>query len=441
MKKIKNLVIGGIQQKIFNLVLFAIVLIVAVYTAVFVWQYKALSTLVEETNATQKESITELSTSTMNSVIENSLVSQTRMMTELADNLFQELRGNVKMTAEYAGTLFADPDSVPAAEAAPPDPALDGRVSVQLVTAEGVDVEDPAVAQKIGLIANMSGMMTAMCQNARVDSAFIALPEGVMLIADSDSAGKYDEDGNLIHIPVTERDWFSGAARRGKIYFTDVQTDIFTGRIEVVCAVPVYIKGELAAVVGSDLFLDTLQEEVTESGEAGGFACIINQYGHVIFSAQEKGAFKVRLGAEASDLRKSVNESLAAFVSEAMHRPTSVYEVRADGTTYYMSGAPMETLGWAVATGVDKNLTDQPTILMEQNYEEILGQARTTFSEALDWGKKTLLSLLAVISVLTIASALYLAKKIVDPLNAITTRIAGLSGSNIQSQSLRFLYI
>ena len=432
MKKIKNLVIGGIQNKIFNLVLFAIVLIVAVYTAVFLWQYKALRTLVEETNADQKESITRLSDSTMHSVIENSLVSGTKMRTEFADNLFQELRGNVMMTAEYAGTLFADPDSVPAAEAFRPDPDLDGRVSVQLVTAEGVDIEEPAVARKIGLIANMSGMMSAMCQNARVDSAFIALPEGVMLIADSDSAGKYDKDGKLINIPVTERDWFSGAAKGDRIYFTDVQRDIFTGRIEVVCAVPVFVRGELAAVAGSDLFLDSLQEEVSDSAETGGFACIINQYGHVIFSAQEGGAFKVRLGSEASDLRKSVNESLAAFVSEAMHRQTGVHEVQADGTTYYMCGAPMETLGWAVATGVDKNLTDQPTILMEQNYEEILGRARTTFSEALDWGGKTLLSLLALIGVLTIASALYLAKKIVDPLNAITTRIAGLSGSNLQ---------
>ena len=162
MKKIKNLVIGGIQNKIFNLVLFAIVLIVAVYTAVFLWQYKALRTLVEETNADQKESITRLSDSTMHSVIENSLVSGTKMRTEFADNLFQELRGNVMMTAEYAGTLFADPDSVPAAEAFRPDPDLDGRVSVQLVTAEGVDIEEPAVARKIGLIANMSGMMSAM---------------------------------------------------------------------------------------------------------------------------------------------------------------------------------------------------------------------------------------------------------------------------------------
>ena len=55
MRKIRNLVIGGIQQKVFNLVLFTIILMVGAYTAVIMSQLTSLRKLVTETNAQQKE--------------------------------------------------------------------------------------------------------------------------------------------------------------------------------------------------------------------------------------------------------------------------------------------------------------------------------------------------------------------------------------------------
>ena len=68
MKKIRNLVIGGIENKIFNLVLVTIVLIVAAYTIVISYQANSLHHLVEKTNAQQKESISEISKTTMDAV-------------------------------------------------------------------------------------------------------------------------------------------------------------------------------------------------------------------------------------------------------------------------------------------------------------------------------------------------------------------------------------
>ena len=55
MKKYKNLVIGGIQQKVFNLVLVTILLLVAAYTAVIAYQSINLEKLTVETNQRQKE--------------------------------------------------------------------------------------------------------------------------------------------------------------------------------------------------------------------------------------------------------------------------------------------------------------------------------------------------------------------------------------------------
>ena len=46
MKKIKNIVIGGIQQKVFNLVLIVILLMMAAYTVVIIHQAGRIGSLV-----------------------------------------------------------------------------------------------------------------------------------------------------------------------------------------------------------------------------------------------------------------------------------------------------------------------------------------------------------------------------------------------------------
>lgn len=59
MKRVRNLVIGGIQQKVFNLVLYAIILIMAAYTIVIIYQSNRLAALASETSEKQRQAVTE----------------------------------------------------------------------------------------------------------------------------------------------------------------------------------------------------------------------------------------------------------------------------------------------------------------------------------------------------------------------------------------------
>jgi sigma-B regulation protein RsbU (phosphoserine phosphatase) len=109
------------------------------------------------------------------------------------------------------------------------------------------------------------------------------------------------------------------------------------------CSIPVYAHGQLAAVVGADLFLDNMKEYVDASDENGSFVCIVNDSGHVVFSPEKEGVFRVRSGAEAEDLRQADNAPLASFIGSALAGPTDVAVVEADDTAYYLSGAPVDT--------------------------------------------------------------------------------------------------
>ncbi|MBR2560899.1 MAG: SpoIIE family protein phosphatase [Eubacterium sp.] len=433
MKKIKNFVLGGLQQKIFNLVLIAMILIVAAYTIVIVYQSKNLQNLVTDTSAKQQQAIEEISTQTMDAVVENSLGTSTELEAYIADSVFRELKGEVTMMADYAGKLLEDPEAYPAQEVLPPDAARDGEISLQLLTEEGVDITKPAVAEKTALLANMADMMATLYGNANINACFVGTQDGVLLITDEDSGSKFLENGDVMNFPVRERPWYVGAAASGELYFTDIEIDGFTGNIGIVCSQPIYVDGKLEAVVGADLFLDSMAEAVEQTGETeGSFVCIVNQNGHVIFSPESQDVFQVKPSGEAEDLRHSESPDLARFVTDAMQGITDVRLVTVDDTAYYMAGAPVETVGWSLISAAPQKLVRQPTVMMEQQYDGINAEALDSFEYSISRSKQTIIILILIVSALAAAAALILAKRIVKPLNTITKRIAGLNGRNLQ---------
>ena len=433
MKKIKNWVFGGLQQKIFNLVLITIILIVAAYTIVINYQAKHLQALVTETSLKQEASIDEISTMTMDAVVNSSLNKTTELEAYIANEVFEDLQKNVMILGDYAEKLFADPESWPEREVNLPDQALDGEVSVQVLSEEGIDLEDPETAEHIALIGNMADMMKALLRNAQVDTSFAATPDGIIVMADDCSGVKFDESGKIKPIAVRQRPWYTGAVEKQGLYYTEVEKDTFTDRIGIVCSLPIYVDGELVCVVGADLFLNTMAEAVEASEDAyGGFVCIINQAGHVIFSPEKEGVFQVQNSAEAEDLRDSGYPELAQFVEEAMKGKTDVQLVHVGDRACYMSACPMDTVGWSLVSVIDEAAVREPTVMMQNQYQAINEEAMGGFEDNIRRALQTLIVLLLVIVALAIAAALTVAKRIVKPLNTITERVAALGGNNLR---------
>ena len=432
MKRFKNITLGGIQQKVFNLVLIVLLLVMAAYSVTIIYQMNHLTGIVTDTNEKQKDAITAISQNTMDAVIAESLSSRTQMQAYIADDLFSDTADTVRTLGDYAGMLFASPDQYSARETALPNAALDGEGSVQLLAEADVDLNDPIVAEKLGLIGNLSELMLSLYANAEVDSCYIALPEGVMLLVDDHASSKFDAAGEIISIPIRERDWYKGAIETGGLYFTDIISDIFTGQYCVMCSVPVYVDGKLAAVAGADLFLDNMEAYVNTSGENGRFTCIVNDRGHVVFSPRTDGIFRVRGGSIAEDLRTLGNAELAAFIDAALAGNTDVNLIEADGASWYATGAPIVTVGWTVINLVDKAVTDQPTVTMVAQYDEISEGAVSTFSDGISHAKTWITVMLSIVTVLAILGAMAVSTRIVRPLNTIVKRISELREGNLE---------
>ena len=107
MKKVMNLVLGGLQQKIFNLVLIVILLMIGVYTAVSTYQVRNVAHIVEETGDRQRDSIAQTTTRVMNVVVERTLSDNSELKAELSDHVFAQLTAEVSALRDYAQILYS----------------------------------------------------------------------------------------------------------------------------------------------------------------------------------------------------------------------------------------------------------------------------------------------------------------------------------------------
>ena len=431
MRKFRNWILGGIQQKVFNLVLYAIVLVVAVYTGVIVWQSSHLTELANSVNGQQRESIAGAVEQAMDERLTASLGETTQMEAYIADDMFADVSKTVTMLADYAQDLYANPSAYATRDVAPPNAAMDGTTTVQLLTEEGVNTDDPAIAQQIAVAGGMSELLTTLCDNSEIDSCYIALPSGVMILADDHASSKFDEDGAIMPIDMTHRPWYTGAVSKGDVYFTDVSADVFTKNVGIMCAKPVYNGDELVAVVGTDLLLNNMAEAVESTSQGDDFVCIINDQGHVVFSPKKEGSFMAQESNDALDLRQS-RGAIGSFIDQAFDGLTSPTIIEADGTIYYMCGAPIQTVGWVLVNAVSQQATDAATARTLDKFDDIVRTSQSAYTESLSRSLTTIIVLLLLVTALALTGALILSKRIVRPLGLITKRVQSLGGDDLQ---------
>ncbi|MBQ8136886.1 MAG: hypothetical protein IJ174_05565, partial [Clostridia bacterium] len=433
MKRFKHLVIGGIETKVFNLILITVLLMTGVYLAVSAYHSNALTKLANESSEKQRASISQITDTIMDSVVDKSMSRTTALQAYIVNDLFGGLKTRVQALEDYAQKLFSDPAAHPRAAYAAPDPKLNGQVTPQLILADGVSADDPALADKLGLAANLSDLMVSLFgMSAETNSCFIALPDGAFLVTDDRSATKFDDSGSLLRYDPRTRPWYQQAVEQKGLIFTDVETDAFTGDIGIVCAMPVYVDGQLAAVVGSDLFLTSMQAYVESSMENDSFIFIVNQNGHVVFSPQSEGVLQVLPKDQAADLRANDNAALAFFVRQALQERTSMQLIELEDGGYYMIGAPMESVGWTLISVCRCEAVRQPSEMLQQSFSQIQSEASATYLENTGRSRNTATWLLIGIILVMLAAALIMSKRIVKPLNTITKRISELSESNLE---------
>ena len=421
MKKFLGITLGGLQKKAITLVLMMLMIVVAVAAGVSAYQNKTLVSIVEETRSDQQQAISKISERTMDRVLESAMVSSTEMRAKLADNDFSEIVNDLYMLQTMAQGILENRSGLVPIQPSLPDPELDGTVSAMVLFEAGVDYRK---SEYLGLINHMATPMIAMLRNSeKIEGCFVGLCDGTDLCVDDKSASKYDENGRLIPFPVRERPWYVGAVETDGLYFTGIVRDMYSGRLVVTCSVPIKLHGEIVGVAGIDIVLETMEEIVLDSDTEGSFVYVVNDRGELILAPDHDVIFNGRHMEETLDLQELDNAELASFVDTALVGTTDLTVLDIDGKSYYMVGAPMPTVGWAVIAAMDKTVTEQPEKLMLAEYDRINDTASERFHVISGSIQLTALTMLALVLVLGVIAALIAAHRIVKPIEHMTQDI------------------
>jgi sigma-B regulation protein RsbU (phosphoserine phosphatase) len=436
MHKLGKFIIGGIQNKIFNLVLVNIVFIVIAYTVVLIHSSNDLTKLVSEANEKQEESMRSMTDQTMDAVVNNTMQQTTVMEAYIADDVFSKLKTQVEMLGEYATKLLndkeiADETAFALRKIKTPDKSNDGKLITQLFWADNKELTSNAVAEKYNRLAAISDIMCSLVSSSDVSGCFLSVPEGFSFIADTRSASKYNDDGTPIVFNGTERAWYKGAVEAGGIFFSEIEYDKFTLKKEMLCTIPIYVNGKVEAVIGCEIFLDAFETGIESVSKDGGMTFIVNNKGHVVFSPDKYGKFKAYASDDAKDLREDEDKELAGFITDVLNGNTDVKLVTVEGKQYYMCGSNMGTVGWALVSMFDKEITEQPANMLVEGNNKILNESRVEYENNIGHTKKLLIIILIVLFLIGITNSFFLAKKIVKPLNAMAERVTSLGGDDL----------
>ena len=435
---------GSIADRMIILLIAGMVLVSAAFIGANIYQSNVLSRVTIETNQRQIDSISEVGEDMIARMVTEELDRTTELEAMVTNKSFADLQRRVTLLGNYAAKLLDNPQDVQPAEWSFPDKDKDGTLSTMVMLADELDPSDPETAARIGLIANLSDIMMELSSTFEAENVYIALPEGIHFVASRNAGGWYQEDGTLQSFDPSKRYWFKEAVEAGKLIFTDVGDDKETGQLCIVCAMPVYGKdGELLAVAGSDFFLTEIQEAVESVSGDGEFHVITNRSGHVIFSPREEGEFKptgdLHAGEEqeagsvqALDLRHSENAELAAFVTDAMQGKGDARTVTLEDGTYYMSGAPIESVGWTEISVISQKKANETIQAMLSKYSEIQNDAFVAYRAQKDRYKPIIAIVLGIELILMLILVTRQGRRIVQPLNSITKRISEIQGSDME---------
>ncbi|MBR6084120.1 MAG: hypothetical protein IKP61_00690, partial [Spirochaetales bacterium] len=162
MRKFLGFVIGGIQQKIFNVFLFTLLFVSIAFFSVIAFQTNSLSNLVADANEKQNNAVQEISANLMNTIIEESLQKNTGLEAYIAGDLFSSLKTKVSLLGGFLQYVAENPMAYTDMLINPPTAANNGVLSAQVLYEERVDPEDTWITDQVGLYGNVSSLMFSL---------------------------------------------------------------------------------------------------------------------------------------------------------------------------------------------------------------------------------------------------------------------------------------
>lgn len=356
---------------------------------------------------------------------------------------FNAVAAYVHGIAALARQIYENPEQYPDREV--PLPVKGSTLlAPQLLWSESLDKRAegtaeagfvPPFTEEILKLGNLQDMLVQYnANNDMVSSAYLATESGWLIQADYIAGSKYSKDSDIPeYYEAADRQWYQRAAwaGEGQIVYSDVIRDIHKGGNCIVCAEPVFLRGELVAVAGVGSYLDTVNEAVlsTTIGETG-YAFLIGRKGQVVVSPKTEGETAVT-AEDTVDLRNGDNEALADITADVLSGGGGLEKITLDGKEVYLAYAPLPDLGWGFVTVMDVEEVIAPA---QESQNRILSLAKDVSESQNKTIRDMLASLLTVMAAVLLficLSGTVFSRKLTDPIRTLAEEVAGIDGGRL----------
>lgn len=434
MKKLNGLFSKGLAGKLIRFVIIFVLGLGLVFFVMLYVQTSLLKKAVKDEEVSRLNLIQGEYRQSMDEYNEDSLLQLNIWAADKTDDDFWIVEHDMKSLGLQVEDVFRHPDHYARIPVKEPRKENAGKYVLQLLCPNGSENVDPKTIEIMERLANLGPMMEEMVRGNEgyTLDLYISTPDNVTLAMDNLSDGKFKEDGSIRDYIPSTRPWYKGAVETGGMFISSAVHSYFYDFNEVIFGYPIYVDGELVAVLEASTKLGVIEENMkTRNVGKEGFSVLISKDGQLVCSQREQGELALRDDLS-EDIRTSVNPQLGEMIKHALSGAKDVDIITVDGEQFYAAHAPLETIGWTQFSFASvKEMTEPINNLvkdMEKSTDDTIKVISTDFS------KHTVLLILGLLILMLIAilMASKIAKKRVRPIEQMSESVRSFVGENLE---------
>ncbi len=408
-------------------------LAIIVFAAIGVAQLDMLLGMIERSSESENQVIKDESEDLVWEFLLDDVIGTIDSAARETDGELWTLRHDYIVLGKQVEDVFIHPDRYQEVELSPLSKNTVSKYVPQLLFAEWADQSDDKNMSMIRKLACLTPMMEQIIEGNDdfTTNCYIALPCGITLALDNKPEDMLNPDGSSKYYDATKRDWYRGAVSTGKPYFTSVENSFFHKTTGMGSGFPIYVNGELVAVLHGFTRLETLQDRAEQiQYSLSEFTILVSDEGQLIYSPNTSGELAMDENLS-KDLRKTSNPELKQLIDYALSLETSFEMVNVDGKYYYACYAPIKTLGWTQIMFIScDELDDIPLHLLEE-MDGARDRVYKDYVKRFRLASLVIIAAMAVLIFVAVILASVFSKRLVTLVDVMTERVTAMTGDDM----------
>ena len=246
---------------------------------------------------------------------------------------------------------------------------------------------------------------------------------------------------SMVEYDARESTWYQEASKlkAGEVYWSNPVQD-GSGRGEaLICAMPVYVDGDLVGVAGSGGLIDNIREMVqsTTLGNSG-YAFLLNtsEEGRMNVIASANPDRESEISRYQDNLLESGNTELISMLEKAGRKESGMELVTLDGQLSYVAFSPLSITEWTMVTVMQLNDTSivAPIETLQENINQITQRTMQDMNGNITMIVAIFVGIALAVTALVIYLSYKFSNRLAYPLLILTDGVRRVSGGDLDFQ-------